>query len=173
MDKTKNKGGRPKEDIADKVDFHQIKTLAGFNHTEAEIALIIGVCERTFENYKKDERFVAALKKGKAYCNSRVIQSLYKRATGYSVKEVTYEAIKFDSQTLSVKPKAIKVKTVIKHIEPNTTAMIFWLKNRCEDWRDVRDNAPGNKPPADHAAKVDKLIADAEARAERAGETCH
>lgn len=168
--KPKNKGGRPKEDVADKVDFHQVRLLAGFNHTDVEIALILGISEMTLNRYKKDERFALALKKGKAFVDDRVIRSLYQRATGYKYTEKTFENIVFGNGTAT---KNVKVKTVVKHVEPNVTAQIFWLKNRRpQDWRDVKEGA-GDKPPADQGAQLDKIIADAESRVERAGSTCH
>lgn len=168
--KPKNKGGRPKEDVADKVDFEQIEKLAGYGHTDVEMANILGVCEQTLNNYKKDERFVVALKHGRDQATSEIIAALHKRAKGYSYKETTYEAIKYANGTVT---KNEKVKTVIKQVEPNPTCMIFILKNRLpERYRDVRPDAPGDKLP-DEIVKFDKLIADAETRVERAGETCH
>lgn len=169
--KRKNKGGRPKEDVADKVDFLQVERLAGFNHTDEEIAIILGVSDSTLTRYKKDERFMTALKRGKLTVDSRVMNSLYRRATGYKYTERTFEQIRFGSKLPD--GKNVLVKTVIKHVEPNVTAQIFWLKNRRpQDWRDVRADAPGDRPPADQGAVV-KLIADAEKRVERAGSTCH
>jgi hypothetical protein len=36
--------------------------------------------------------------------------------------------------------------TTRKHVPPNVTACIFWLKNRMpEDWRDVRDHVVENQ----------------------------
>ena len=174
MAKTKNKGGRPKEKPGDKCDLIQVEKLAGLGMTDIEIGYVLGVTEQTVNNWKTDEGFLLALKTGKAKANSRVVESLYKRALGYEYEEVTYEAMRLNSTSLpSVTTTPVKVKTVVKHIEPNPTAMIFWLKNRQPDrWRDVKDGVP-DKPPADHDAKIDKLIADAEARAERAGAICH
>lgn len=169
--KPKNKGGRPKEDVADKVDFIQVEKLAGLGLTDVEIGHVLGYCEDTINKYKKDPRFLRVLKAGKDKADARVIQSLYKRACGYRFTEKTFENILFANGTST---DNVKVKTVVKHVEPNPTAIIFWLKNRRPDkWRDVKADASGDKPSADQSVKVDQLIADAEKRAERAGSTCH
>ena len=169
--KPKNKGGRPKEDVADKVDFHQIRLLSGFNHTDAEIALIIGVSDSTFTRYKEDERFMDALKEGKAFVDNRVMRSLYQRATGYKYTEKTFEQLRYGSALPN--GKNVLVKTVVKHVEPNVTAQIFWLKNRRpQDWRDVKDDA-SDTPSVDQVAKHNKLIDDAESRVKGASTTCH
>jgi hypothetical protein len=170
MDK-KGKGGRPREKVADKVDFIQVEKLAGFGMTDVEIGSILNITDRTLRNYKKDPQFLSALKDGKAKINARVVQSLYKRAMGYSVTEKTFEQIRFGNGTAT---KNVKVKTVVKHIEPNPTCLIFFLKNRMpEVYRDVRADAPGDKPSPDQGAKLDQIIADAESRVERAGAICH
>lgn len=169
--KPKNKGGRPKEDVADKVDFEQVERLGGLGMTDVEIGYILGYHEDTINRYKKDKRFLQALKDGKAKANSMVVAALYKRAIGYTYEEVTYEAIKYGNGMPS---ENVKVKTVIKHVEPHPTALVFFLKNRMPDrYRDVKEDAPGDKPSPDQSAKVDRLIADAESRVEKAGATCH
>lgn len=171
MAKLKNKGGRPKEDVADKVDFEQVERLGGLGMTDVEIGYILGYNESTINKYKTDKRFLQALKDGKAKANGEVVAALYKRARGYSYKETTYEAIKFGNGNIT---KNEKVKMVIKHVEPNPTAIIFFLKNRMPNrYRDVKTDAPDDKPTPDQAAKVEKLIADAETRVERTGQTCH
>ena len=125
--KPKNKGGRPKEDIGDKVDFKQAERLAGLGLTDNEIGIALGICEKTVRNWKKDKRFLAALKKGKLKSDKSVVKSLYKRALGFSYTENTYESGRL-------------TKKVVKQLAPDTTACIFWLKNRRpDDWRDKRE----------------------------------
>ncbi len=69
-----------------------------------------------------------ALKKGKEIVDYEVENALLKRALGYKYDEVTIE--EFDDGS-------VKTKTVTKEVIPDTTAQIFWLKNRRPDkWRD-------------------------------------
>jgi hypothetical protein len=59
----------------------------------------------------------------------RVERSLYERANGYN-----YEAVKIFMPANREKPVYAKY---IEHIPPDTTAAIFWLKNRDpQHWRD-------------------------------------
>src|SRR5699024_6503945 len=83
-----------------------------------------------------------ALKRGKEVVDREVENALLKRALGYKYKEVTEE---FGEVT----------KVVTKEVQPDTTAQIFWLKNRkpCI-WRDKQDiehsgNMEVNNPFAD------------------------
>ena len=60
-----------------------------------------------------------------------------KRALGYTYKEVTREKI-FNPETGQY--ELMPTKEVTKEVVPDTTAQIFWLKNRRPDmWRDKRD----------------------------------
>ena len=65
-----------------------------------------------------------------------VENALFKRANGYSVDEeqITYGINENGEQVV------LQKKTVKKYIPPDTTAQIFWLKNRKPDiWKDKRD----------------------------------
>lgn len=97
--------------------------------TDEQIAHNCGITTGTLYEWKKKYPEIAeALKKGKAWADTQVENALYKRAVGYEFEEVTYE---------DGKP----VKRVTKHVSPDVTAQIFWLKNRRPDlWRDRRDN---------------------------------
>ena len=62
-----------------------------------------------------------------------VENALFKRSQGYDYDEVTKEEC--DSE----KGSYTKTKTVTKHVNPDVTAQIFWLKNRKpEEWRDIK-----------------------------------
>lgn len=69
-----------------------------------------------------------ALKKGKEVVDIQVENALLKRALGYEFVEVTKELT--DAGLLVT-------KEVTKQQAPDTTAAIFWLKNRKpNEWRD-------------------------------------
>ena len=77
----------------------------------------------------------AALKKGKEPVDIQVENALLKRALGYEYEE-TYTDIE-DQGGGRTKKHVRKVK---KHMPGDTTAMIFWLKNRKpEQWREKQE----------------------------------
>ena len=93
--------------------------------TDEQIAKNIGIATSTFYEWKKKElEFSEALKKGKEVIDFEVENALLKRALGYEYEEETYE-------------NGILTKKVKKHVAPDTTAQIFWLKNRKpNNWKD-------------------------------------
>ena len=78
-----------------------------------------------------------SLKTGKKVVDIQVENALLKRALGYSYKEITRKA-QFNQQTEQY--ELVVTKEVIREVVPDTTAQIFWLKNRKPDeWRDKKD----------------------------------
>lgn len=96
--------------------------------TDEQIAKNIGINRDTLYRWKKAYPDISdALKRGKEVIDRQVENALLKRALGYTYEEVTFEG-------------DVEVKRVIKQVVPDTTAQIFWLKNRKpEDWRDKRE----------------------------------
>ena len=97
--------------------------------TDKQLADFFGVKEQTINNWKKaHESFFVSLKAGKEQADAMVANSLFKRATGYKAK-----AVKFAQQD----GVFTDAKEYIEEYAPDTTACIFWLKNRRPDlWRD-------------------------------------
>ena len=97
--------------------------------TDEQIWNKLGISKDTFYRYKNEySDFSDSLKRGKEVVDREVENALLKRALGYNFVEETTEELP-DGST--------KSKTVIKHIPGDTTAQIFWLKNRKPDvWRD-------------------------------------
>jgi len=110
--------------------------------TDETIAKKLEIALSTFYDYKKKySEFSESLKKNKEYVDTEVEKSLLKRALGYNYEEITYEYGK-------------EVKKVKKHVLPDTTAQIFWLKNRKPTvWRDKQD-----KSNEDTLNKLDQLL---------------
>lgn len=96
--------------------------------TDVELADHFGVEIRSIKRWKnKHEEFRAALKLGKEAADDRVVDSLYHRAVGY-----TFEAVKIFNANGA--PLVVPYR---EHVPPDTTAAIFWLKNRRpEEFRD-------------------------------------
>lgn len=101
--------------------------------TNDEIATKLGVSTSTLYNWqKKYVEFLEALKKGKQVVDAKVEKSLLKRALGYD-----YEEMKVTVDESGQK----KVEKTKKHVKPDTTAQIFWLKNRKPDkWKDKQEH---------------------------------
>lgn len=110
----------------------RIQSWARDGLTEAQIAKNIGVSYTTLKNWKKKYLpIVAALKKGKEPIDFEVENALLRRALGYEYEETTIV-----SETNLVGQKITKTTTYKKIMQPDTTAAIFWLKNRKPDtWR--------------------------------------
>jgi hypothetical protein len=99
--------------------------------TDKRIADFFDVTESTLNLWKQEfPEFSESLKAGKEEADSVVAQSLFHRATGYSHPDVDIKLFK---------GKIIKTK-LTKHYPPDSTAAIFWLKNRQpKQWRDKQE----------------------------------
>lgn len=99
--------------------------------TDRELADFFGVSEQTINAWKAAHpSFLESLKSGKDVADQRVAESLYHRALGYS-----HDAVKiFNDQGAPL------VVPYVEHYPPDTTAAIFWLKNRRPaHWRDRQE----------------------------------
>ena len=115
--------------------------------TDEQIAHNMGVAYSTFRDWiGKFSAISASLKKGKAPVDYEVENALYKRATGYTVKlkkPIKVKTTKRVTGKGEVTEERIEYADEEQYIPPDTTAQIFWLKNRRPDkWRDKRDEAP-------------------------------
>jgi hypothetical protein len=104
--------------------------LARLGATDAEIADFFGVDVRTLYRWKNThDAFCQALKAGKDEADDRVQRALYHRAIGYE-----QDAVKIFMPAGASEPV---YAPYVEKIAPDTTAAIFWLKNRRPDqWRD-------------------------------------
>lgn len=99
--------------------------------TDKGIANYFEVDEATINRWKLEfPEFCESLKEGKEEADAIVASSLFHRATGYSHP---------DTDIKIYKGKVIKTE-LIKHYPPDSTAAIFWLKNRNpEKWREKQE----------------------------------
>ena len=94
--------------------------------TNIQIAANMGVAERTFTEWiARFPAITAALKKGKEPVDIQVENALLKNALGYDYEETTTEI-----EELAGGKVKKHVRKVTKHMPGDTTAQIFWLKNR-------------------------------------------
>ena len=105
--------------------------------TDEQIASNIGIRRETLYQWKaKYPNISNALKKGKEVVDIEVENALLKRALGYEYEEKRTEA----SDRYGA-----KIVTTTKHVPPDVTAALFWLKNRKPNsWRDKPDLVQAN-----------------------------
>lgn len=131
--------------------------------TDEHIAKAFDVSIRQFYEWKKTyPALLQALKEAREEADNRVVESLYKRACGY-----THKAVKIFMH--EGKPV---YAPYTEHYPPDTGAAAFWLKNRQrEHWKDRRDVETTAVEPPGTAKRREDLIAilmtmlDAKARA--------
>lgn len=116
--------------------------------TDEQIAENAGINPATLYVWKKKYPEISeTLKRGKEVVDREVENALLKRALGYEYTETTKEAVQ-DPSSGEVRMQV--TKKVTKQVAPDTTAQIFWLKNRKPDkWRD--------KPAYEDTSELDKL----------------
>jgi hypothetical protein len=105
----------------------QVYKLCLLGAKDKEIADFFDVDEATINRWKLEhQNFCESIKNGKVNADIEIAQSLHKRAKGYEIIEevITKEGI----------------QEVKKHIAPDPTSIIFWLKNRQPKmWRDKQE----------------------------------
>ncbi len=115
--------------------------------TYEEIATNIGICRDTLNEWKnKDSDIADALKKGREVSDVIIENALFKKACGYTVKVKKAFKLRFVDYD-EITGRKIKEYEKIEecyeevHIPADTTAQIFWLKNRKpKNWRDRIEN---------------------------------
>lgn len=112
--------------------------------TDEQISRNMGIGTTTLYRWKDEfEEIRETLKRGKEVVDRQVENALMKRALGYEYEEVKE---KFEDGVIT--ERTVTKKEVV----PDTTAQIFWLKNRKPDkWRD--------KPGYEDTSELDKLDA--------------
>lgn len=103
---------------------------------DKQIYTNMGVSRTTFYKWKSENsEFADLLKRGKEIADREVENALFKSATGF-------------------------IGPDDKYYPPNTTAQIFWLKNRKkDDWKDKREQDVNvSTPISDTAMKVEAIL---------------
>ena len=99
---------------------------------DKQIAHNMGVAWSTLKIWKnRFPELAEAISKSKEVVDREVENALFKRAMGYWVTE---------TETTTFSDGTTKTTEKHRHIVPDTTAQIFWLKNRKPDeWREKSD----------------------------------
>ena len=156
--------------------------------TDEQIASNMGITPKTLYRWKEQYcQICQSLKKGKEIVDIQVENALLKRALGYRYNEDKYISVPMeqeeyyqklkeymnryklehpeatDDELMLVREKFPKTKEMlverkVKEVEPDTTAQIFWLKNRKPDkWRDKQDVQISEELKSEQS-KLDNLI---------------
>lgn len=138
--------------------------------TDEQIATNMGISRSTLNEWKKKYPDISdTLKRGKEVVDRQVENALLKRALGYEYTEKKYESVLMSDEEFYAKQtatvnrfkldnpeatleelkvvelsvsryKSVLVEEKTKEVAPDTTAQIFWLKNRKPDvWRDKKE----------------------------------
>jgi hypothetical protein len=109
----------------------QARKLCLLGATDKDLAGFFEVAESTISKWKLDyPEFSEALKAGKMEADAQVANRLFKRAIGYKHPDTHFSAFE----------GIVTATPTVKHYPPDTTAGIFWLKNRQpEKWRDKQE----------------------------------
>lgn len=139
------KVGRPS---SYKVSFNdQAEKLCKLGATDTEMAEFFGCAESTLNLWKLEHpEFSEAIKRGKMLADASIAERLYQRAMGF---EHDSEEIKVVSIGGGEGSEVVRVP-VKKIYPPDSTAAIFWLKNRQRSkW--------GDKAEVDITSKGEKI----------------
>jgi hypothetical protein len=109
----------------------QAAKLCKLGATDAQLADFFGVSVSTVNLWKVEHsEFSESIRVPKGEADERVEQSLYRRALGYEHDEVDIRVVGGELIQTPIR----------KHYPPDSTAMIFWLKNRKPaEWRDKQE----------------------------------
>lgn len=135
--------------------------------TDEQIAHNMDINVATLYRYKQSHCEICnALKRGKEIVDIQVENALLRKAMGISktvVKPIKVKEVLYDNGKRISEKEHIEYAEEEIYIPPDTTAQIFWLKNRLPDkWRD--------KPTTENTdimEKLDKVIGDIDAIADR------
>lgn len=147
----KNKVGRPTKYKDEYCELAFNYCLLGA--TDEDLARFFDVDESTINRWKiEHDEFCESIKKGKDEADALVARSLYQRAIGYQYLEKKRE---------SSDQGGVKDSVTTKEVVPDTTAQIFWLKNRQPKlWRDKQEvdhqSSDGSMTPT----KIEMVIVD-------------
>jgi hypothetical protein len=110
----------------------QAEKLTRLGATDIQLADFFEVSEQTINAWKITQPpFLESLKLGKDEADGNVERSLYRRALGFERDAVKIFCSK-DGEVTQVPFR--------ETVPPDTTACIFWLKNRKQaEWRDKQD----------------------------------
>lgn len=108
----------------------QVKAIAWRGFSDDEIAETFGCDKELFQNWKRAyPSFRKAIEEGRTHPDAKVVESLYKRATGYNYTD-----------EVSTRNGTVTLK---RHAIPDVGAIEFWLTNRQAEYWSKRNSIDG------------------------------
>lgn len=143
-DKKKHAGGRPTKYDSTKNEW--VEKMCRLGCTDGELAEFLEVNEDTIHEWKKcHPQFSESIKKGKDYADANVADRLYQRAMGFEHASEELKVVTTAGKHAGSKVERVKIQKIYP---PDTTAAIFWLKNRRpKEWRDKHEVDVNNIAP--------------------------
>jgi hypothetical protein len=136
----------------------QAQKLCSLGATDAQMADFFEVSVSTINLWKIEHaEFSESIRVPKEAADDRVEQSLYRRAMGYEHDEVDIKVVAGEVVQTPIR----------KYYPPDSTAMIFWLKNRRpKEWREKVEHELSGSLEVTTKEQRDAAVAAA-ARADR------
>lgn len=124
----------------------QVYKLCLLGAKDTQIAEFFGIAESTLNLWKEvHPEFMESIKKGKELADMEIVNSLYHRAKGMTIKSEKAIKVKCGKDQ-----EEIETVEVSETLPPDPVSMFFWLKNRQpEMWRDKKE--------VDHTTKGESL----------------
>lgn len=119
-----------------------VRKLCFVGATHEMLAEWLGICVDQLLHWRNKYPEFAAAMQERERADNRVIGKLYARAIGMTVVEEIEEMRPTATDEATGEPvkEMVLTRRVTKEVPPDTTAAIFWLKNRRrEQWRDRHD----------------------------------
>ncbi|MDR1348903.1 MAG: helix-turn-helix domain-containing protein [Prevotellaceae bacterium] len=115
----------------------QVFKLCLLGATDKAIADFFSISEKTLNTWKKKNLdFLQSIKRGKNEADANISAALYSRAKGFVKKDC--------EKVFQFKGNIVRAK-VAEYFAPDTSAIIFWLKNRQPKlWRDKQTQVVEN-----------------------------
>ena len=147
----------------------QAEQLARLGATEQEMADFFGIDKATLTRWKsRYPEFCTSLKRGRLPADAKVSEALFRRAQGFTYRETVFEKIGTKEEVIegeTVIQDLYRKRVTTKIMPADTTAAIFWLKNRRgrvnptegQPWRDRQEVGFEFEHMSDEA--LDKVIA--------------
>lgn len=126
----------------------QLEAWARDGLSREQLAKNCGVSTRTLRRWERAHPEIkASLRRGRAVADIVIENALYKKAQGYFYKDEAAFKVKeviYDPQTGKKVNEVERIETaeIQKYAQPDTSAQVFWLKNRKpNEWRDKKELA--------------------------------
>lgn len=138
MEKRKKRPGEGRPTKYDPTQNEWVEKICKLGATDEDLADFLKVDVATINRWKLSEpEFCESIKKGKDYADANVAERLYQRAMGFEHDSVELKVVTIPGKNAGSEVEEVKIRKIYP---PDSTAAIFWLKNRKpKQWRDKQE----------------------------------